>query len=85
MFMADRLMQRLANGGRTGVFIGALVIILLALAVPGWGGAILVTVIVALVALVTRRTWAVQPAKTRLTRLGILALLVLIAFLKARG
>ena len=48
--MADRFMQRLANGGRTGVFLAVLVIILVALSLPGWGGAIVVTAIVGVAA-----------------------------------
>ena len=82
--MPERLMQRLAHGGRTGVFLAALVIILLALAFPGWLGAVFVIVIVAVLAMITRRTWSVQPPRTRATRVGILALLVLVAYLKAR-
>lgn len=81
--MPERLMQRLANGGRTGVFIAALVLILFALLLPGWGGALLVTMIVAIMAIISRRTWAVQPPRTRVTRMAILALLLLIAYLKA--
>jgi glucose-6-phosphate-specific signal transduction histidine kinase len=81
--MPERLMQRLANGGRTGVFIAALVLILLAFAVPGWGGALLVTVIVAIMAAISRRTWAVQPPRVRVTRMGILVLLLLVAYIKA--
>jgi hypothetical protein len=34
--------------------------------------------------MITRRTWSVQPPRTRATRVGILALLVLVAYLKAR-
>jgi hypothetical protein len=81
--MPERLMQRLANGGRTGVFLAALVLILLALIVPGWGGALLVTVIVAIMAIISRRTWSVQDPRTRVTRMAILGLLLLIAYLKA--
>ena len=45
--MSDRIMQRLAGGGRTGVFLGAIAAVLIALFLPGWAGAILLTVIVA--------------------------------------
>lgn len=81
--MPERLMQRLAHGGRTGVFIAALVLILLALALPGWFGALFVTLIVAGMAMITRRTWAVQPPRTRMIRVGVLALLLLLAYAKA--
>jgi glucose-6-phosphate-specific signal transduction histidine kinase len=81
--MPERLMQRLANGGRTGVFIAALVLILFALLVPGWGGALLVTVIVAIMATISRRTWAVQPPRLRVMRMTILIGLLIIAYVKA--
>jgi glucose-6-phosphate-specific signal transduction histidine kinase len=80
----DRLNEKLAAGARTGVFLTALVIILLALAIPGWGGALLVTAVVGIMAVITRRTWRVQDPRTRVMRVAILALMLAIAYLKAR-
>jgi hypothetical protein len=75
-------MQRLSNGGRTGVFLAALVVILIALLSPGWIGAVLTIMIVGLLAALMRRTWSVQTAQTRVLRVGVLLLLVVLAFLK---
>jgi hypothetical protein len=80
--MAERLMQRLVNGGRTGVFLAAIIVTLLALAVPGWGGALLVLAIVVLMSAILRKTWPVQAPKTRVVRVAILALLVYLAYHK---
>ena len=82
--MAERLLQRLSNGGRTGVFLAALVVILIALLAPGWIGALLTIIIVALLAALMRRTWAVQPVRTRTVRLLVLLILVIFAIYKVR-
>ena len=73
--MSDRIMQRLAGGGRTGVFLGAIVAVLIALFLPGWAGAILLTVIVAGLGWLMAKTWAVTPASRRTLRFLILAVL----------
>jgi hypothetical protein len=83
--VADRILQRLANGGRTGVFLTALVVILVALLSPGWIGGILLIIVVGLMGALMRRTWPVQTPRTRLIRLGVLVLLTLIAVYKLVG
>lgn len=76
-------MQRLAFSGRTGVFLTALVIILAALLAPGWIGALLTVVIIALLIALMRRTWAFQTPRTRAMRLGVLVILFAFAVYKA--
>jgi hypothetical protein len=80
--MSDRIMQRLAGGGRTGVFLGAIVAVLIGLFLPGWVGAILLTVIVAGMGWLMARTWAVTPASRRTVRFLILAVLAAVAIAK---
>ena len=80
--MSDRIMQRLAGGGRTGVFLGAIVAVLIALFLPGWAGAILLTVIVAGLGWLMAKTWAVTPARRRTLRFLILAVLAMVAIAK---
>jgi hypothetical protein len=80
--MSDRIMQRLAGGGRTGVFLGAIVAVLIGLFLPGWVGAILLTVIVAGMGWLMARTWAVAPASRRTVRFLILAVLAAVAIAK---
>jgi hypothetical protein len=75
-------MQRLAGGGRTGVFLGAIVAVLIGLFLPGWVGAILLTVIVAGMGSLMARTWAVTPASRRTVRFLILAVLAAVAIAK---
>lgn len=81
--MSERLLQRLSKGGRTGVFLGALGVILLALFAPGWIGAILIVVIIAALAVLMGRTWAVQPLATRAVRVIVLLVLAIFAGYKA--
>jgi hypothetical protein len=81
--VSERLLQRLSNGGRTGVFLGALVILLVALFAPGIVGAVLIVVIVAGLAVLMRRTWPVAPPQARVTRVAILAILLVLAVYKA--
>jgi hypothetical protein len=81
--VSERLLQRLSKGGRTGVFLAALVVILLALFAPGWLGAVLIVVIVAVLTVLMRHTWAVQPTTTRAVRVTVLAALALLALYKA--
>ena len=81
--MSERLLHRLANGGRTGVFLGALVIILGALLAPSWIGAILVVIMIAVLAVLMRQTWPVQPPQTRVLRVCVLAVLAAFAVYKA--
>jgi hypothetical protein len=81
--VSERLLQRLASGGRTGVFLAALAFILVALFVPGWIGALVIMTTVAALAVLMRHTWTVQPTKTRAVRVTVLAALVALAFYKA--
>jgi hypothetical protein len=81
--VSERLLQRLSSGGRTGVFLAALAIFLLALFLPGWLGAIVIIAIVAALAVLMRHTWVVADGRTRATRLIILAILVGLAVYKA--
>lgn len=77
--MGDRIMHRLSNGGRTGVFLGAIVVLLAALFLPGWAGAVLLTVIVAALGWLMSKTWRVAAPSTRTIRILILAGLAAIA------
>ena len=73
---------RLSRLNVTGVFLGTLAFLLLALFAPGIiGGALLLALAAALTAL-TAKTWAVQPTPTRVLRVIVLALLVAAAAVK---
>ncbi len=82
--VAERLLQRLSNGGRTGVFLAAFALAMIALLSPGWIGAILTIIIVALAAALMRRTWPVQPTRIRVIKVTILLVLVIFAVYKVR-
>jgi hypothetical protein len=76
------LLQRVPVRARPGIFIGALVVVLLALFLPGAiGVALLALIIVALLALMGR-TWMVTPSRMRALRVLILATVVAIAAYK---
>jgi membrane protein DedA with SNARE-associated domain len=77
-------MDRLTKGGRTGVFLGALVPVLLAFFLPGWVGAILLFAIVAALGWLLAQTWPVTPQQTRAMRLIVLLVLVGAAIYKVR-
>ncbi len=79
--MSDPL-RRLARANRTGVFLGALVIGLAGLFLPGIWGALVLFAVVAGLGYLLRRTWAITPPPLRLVRIIILAGLVLIALSK---
>lgn len=75
-------LTRLARANPTGVFLGTLVLVLVALFAPGIiGGALLLALALALGALLVT-TWPVQPPATRTIRLAILSLLVTVALMK---
>jgi hypothetical protein len=80
--VADRILHRLAHGGRTGVFLAALVVILIALLSPGWIGGLLTIIVVALLAALMGRTWSVQPPATRAVRIVVLLVLTVFAIVK---
>ncbi len=81
--MADRIMHRLSQGGRTSVFLGAIVVVLIALFLPGWAGAVLLTVIVAAMGWLLSKTWPVTSPQTRAIRIVVLAALAAVAIAKA--
>ncbi|WP_372441562.1 DUF6703 family protein [Plantactinospora mayteni] len=76
------LLTRLARVNPTGVFLAALVLVLVGLFAPGIvGGALLLALAVGLAALLVT-TWPVQRPATRILRLVILTLLVGAALMK---
>lgn len=76
------VMTRLARANPTGVFLAALVLVLVALFAPGIiGGALLLALALALGALLVT-TWPVQAPQTRVVRLVMLSLLVAAALVK---
>ena len=82
--MPNGIMDRLTNGGRTGVFLGALVLALLAFFLPGWVGAILLFAIVAGLGWLLAQTWLVTPQQTRAMRVIVLLVLLVVAIYKIR-
>ncbi len=77
------LLQRLPVRARTGLFLGALVVTLVALFTPGLLGAFLVAVIVVALAYLMSRTWAVAAPRTRVVRVVVLAVFIAFAIYKA--
>lgn len=76
------LLVRLARANPTGVFLGTLVLVLVAFFAPGIiGGALLLALAGGLAALLVT-TWPVQPPATRVFRLVILTLLLAAALTK---
>jgi len=75
-------LHRLARLNRTTVFLVTIGVLLLALFLPGWYGAVLIFAIVAVLGGVLRMTWPVQTPGTRAVRLVVLVLLVVIAVTK---
>jgi hypothetical protein len=65
------------------LFLGALVVALVALFVPGWYGALALAAIVVGLAWVMSRTWPVVPPATRALRVLILAVFAAFAVYKA--
>jgi hypothetical protein len=76
------LHRRLARVNPTAAFLGALVVVLAGLILPGAvGGAVLAALAVALGRL-TASTWSVQAPQTRVVRVLMLAVLVTVAIFK---
>jgi hypothetical protein len=65
-----------------GLFLGALVIVLLALFLPGWIGAVLLATIIIALAALAARTWSVTAPGTRALRLAVLAAFAVLAIVK---
>jgi hypothetical protein len=65
-----------------GLFLGAFVIVLVALFLPGWLGVLLLAAIVAALAVLAARTWSVTPTGTRTLRLVILAVFAVLTIVK---
>lgn len=80
--MSDRIMQRLAGGGRTGVFLAVIALTLIALFLPGIIGALLLALIVAGLATLMARTWVVTAPRARAIRIPVLVGLAVIAVVK---
>ncbi len=76
------MLPKLARMNPTKVFLGALVVALLGMFLPGWFGALLLLAVVVALGGLLGRTWTVTPGRVRALRVTILALLVLIATAK---
>jgi hypothetical protein len=79
--MSD-LLQNLAKLNGTKVFLGALVVALIGLFVPGLLGGVILLAVVALMGSLLRRTWAVSPPGPRALRVLVLGILTVIALAK---
>ena len=79
--MSD-LLHRLARLNRTAVFLGALVIGLIALFLPGLLGGLVLLAVVALMLALLRLTWPVTAPSARALRLFVLGILAGIALSK---
>jgi hypothetical protein len=75
-------LSRLARVNPTTAFLGALVLVLVALFAPGIIGGGLLLLLAAGLAALTATTWPVQRPQTRALRLLMLTLLVAIALVK---
>jgi hypothetical protein len=76
------LHQRLARVNPTRAFLGALVLILAGLFLPGIIGGLFLLLLAAGMIALTRMTWSVQAPQTRLVRLVLLTALIGIAVFK---
>jgi fatty-acid desaturase len=80
-----KLLTTLLRMDRTSVFLGALVVALIGLFVPGWIGALILFAVVAALAALQSKTWSVTPLGHRVFRLAVLAILAAIATSKLFG
>jgi len=80
---SDGLLVRLARANRTAVFLGALILVLAGLFLPGIIGAAVLGALAVVLVLVARQTWPVTPPRIRTVRLVVLAALVAVALAKA--
>jgi hypothetical protein len=81
--VAGRGSGRAGAGARPGLFLGALVVALVALFLPGRYGVVLLAAIVIGLGWLMSRTWPVVPPATRTLRLLVLAVLAAFAIYKA--
>ncbi len=72
---SENLLRRLARVNPTTAFIGALVVLLAGLFLPGIVGAAVLLVLLAGLVALTVTTWPVQVPATRITRVVMLGLL----------
>lgn len=77
-----------ARGGavtrtQTGVFLGALAVVIVALFAPGWVGALLLAAIVGALGSILYRRWPVLPPSRRTLQSLVLLVLAAIATVKA--
>lgn len=80
--MSDPIMRRLSGAARPGVFLGVIVIMLLALFLPGVIGALLIVAIVIALATLLSKTWPVTSTRDRAIRVVILIGLLVLAVVK---
>lgn len=83
MTTSDHFLRRLARVNPTTAFIGAMVLLLAGLFLPGIVGGLLLAVLAAGLAALTFTTWPVQSPITRLVRVVLLTLLVVAVVSKA--
>ncbi|WP_328466506.1 hypothetical protein OHA21_46435 [Actinoplanes sp. NBC_00393] len=83
MTPSDHFMRRLSRVSPTAAFVGALVLLLAGLFLPGIIGALLLGVLAAGLGALTFTTWPVQSPPTRVIRVVLLTLLVVAAVSKA--
>jgi hypothetical protein len=80
---SDNLLRRLARVNPTTAFVGALVLMLAGLFLPGIVGAALLFLLAAGLAALTFTTWPVQRPSTRALRVLMLVLLLAAVIAKA--
>ncbi|MFC7532146.1 DUF6703 family protein [Actinoplanes sp. GCM10030250] len=83
MTPSDHLLRRLAGVNPTAAFLGALVLFLAGLFLPGIIGALLLGVLTAGLGALTFTTWPVQTPATKVVRLIMLSLLLAAVVSKA--
>jgi putative effector of murein hydrolase LrgA (UPF0299 family) len=76
------LHHRLARVNPTAAFLGALVVVLAGLFLPGAVGGAVLAVLALTLGWLTASTWSVQAPRTRVMRLLMLAVLVGVAIIK---
>lgn len=81
--MGQRI-NRPRSGTHTGMFLGALVVILAALFIPGWVGAFLVLLVMAVLITWLRGTWPRLAMPERVIRIAVLLVLLGLAVVKIR-